>query len=79
MYFYAYDKESYLDERDFYLDYDRDMPGPIFTDAASLAEALLKGTDENQIAKEKKFADEYISKQSGCTREIADFIQNLMK
>ena len=79
VYFYAYDKESYLDERDFYLDYDRDMPGPIFTDAASLAEALLKGTDENHIAKEKKFADEYISKQSGCTREIADFIQNLMK
>ena len=79
MYFYAYDKESYLDGRSFYLDYDRDMPGPIFTDAVSLAEALLEGTDEEQIEKEKAFADEYITKQSGCTREIADFIQKLMK
>ncbi|MCI7249406.1 MAG: CDP-glycerol glycerophosphotransferase family protein, partial [Clostridiales bacterium] len=48
VYFYAYDKESYLDGRSFYLDYDRDMPGPIFTDAVSLAEALLEGTDEEQ-------------------------------
>ena len=79
VYFYAYDKESYLDGRSFYLDYDRDMPGPIFTDAVSLAEALLEGTDEEQIEKEKAFADEYITKQSGCTREIADFIQKLMK
>ena len=55
------------------------MPGPIFTDAVSLAEALLEGTDEEQIEKEKAFADEYITKQSGCTREIADFIQKLMK
>lgn len=79
VYFYAYDKETYLDGRSFYLDYDRDMPGPIFTDAVSLAEALLEGTDEEQIEKEKAFADEYITKQSGCTREIADFIQKLMK
>lgn len=79
VYFYAYDKDSYLEGRSFYLDYDRDMPGPVFTDAVSLAEALLEGTDEEQIAKEKRFADEYISKQSGCTREIADFIQKLMK
>ena len=79
VYFYAYDKDSYLEGRSFYLDYDKDMPGPIFTDAVSLAEALLEGADEEQIAKEKRFADEYISKQSGCTREIADFIQKLMK
>lgn len=79
VYFYAYDKESYLDGRSFYLDYDIDMPGPIFTDAVSLAEALLEETDEKQIEKEKAFADEYITKQSGCTREIADFIQKLMK
>ena len=79
VYFYAYDKETYLDGRSFYLDYDRDMPGPIFTDAVSLAEALLEETDEKQIEKEKAFADEYITKQSGCTREIADFIQKLMK
>ena len=79
VYFYAYDKESYLDGRSFYLDYDRDMPGPIFTDAVSLAEALLEGTDEEQIEKEKAFADEYITKQSGCTSENADFIQKLMK
>lgn len=79
VYFYAYDKEEYFDGRSFYLDYDIDMPGPIFTDAVSLAEALLEETDEKQIEKEKTFADEYITKQSGCTREIADFIQKLMK
>lgn len=79
VYFYAYDKESYLDGRSFYLDYDQDMPGPIFTDAVSLSEALLEGADEEQIARERRFADEYISKQSGCTQEIADFIQGLMK
>lgn len=76
IYFYAFDKDEYLDGRTFYLDYDRDMPGPICSRAAEvLAEITAGNKTEEYIAKAKAFANKYIEKQSGCTAAIADLIE----
>ena len=40
IYLYAYDKETYIDKRDFYLDYDKDMPGEILTNVDDLLDRI---------------------------------------
>ncbi len=48
MSFFAPDLEAYERERGFYLDYERDLPGPIFTDAAALGDHLRSGAFDLQ-------------------------------
>ncbi|MBQ0041394.1 MAG: CDP-glycerol glycerophosphotransferase family protein [Clostridiales bacterium] len=79
IYFYAFDKDEYLDGRTFYLDYDKDMPGPICATADEVMAELTSGTKTEEYRKKAKaFADKYIEKQSGCTAEIADLIEELL-
>lgn len=76
IYFYAFDKNEYLDGRTFYLDYDKDMPGPICSSAAEVLTEITAGNKtEEYIAKAKAFANRYIEKQSNCTSAIADLIE----
>ena len=79
IYFYAFDKDEYLDGRTFYLDYDKDMPGPICSTAEEVMAELTSGTKTEEYRKKAKaFADKYIEKQENCTAEIADLIQSLL-
>ena len=79
IYFYAFDKDEYLDGRTFYLDYDKDMPGPICSTAEEVVKEIMSGTKTTEYRqKAKAFADKYIEKQSNCTAEIADMIEELL-
>ena len=76
IYFYAFDKDEYMDGRTFYLDYDKDMPGPICSTAEDLMAEITSGSKtEEYRAKAKAFANKYIEKQSNCTKEIVDLIE----
>jgi CDP-glycerol glycerophosphotransferase (TagB/SpsB family) len=43
MYFYAYDLDEYRERRGLFLDYEKEMPGPVCRDAAELAVAIRSG------------------------------------
>lgn len=78
LYFYAFDKDEYLADREFYLDYDRDMPGPVCTEAAEVISEIENGDREEYRSKAKAFADLYIEKKENCTAEIADLVESLL-
>ncbi len=76
LYFYAFDREDYLKDRSFYLDYDRDMPGPICSTAEEVMQEIGSDTRTEEYSRmAKAFADLYIEKQANCTAEIADLIE----
>ena len=78
IFFYAYDKDEYLSGRTFYIDYEKEMPGPICTEAEQVMKAIDECDVEAAKAVSRAFADRYIEKQAGCTREMAQFIRNIM-
>lgn len=78
LYFYAFDKEEYLKDREFYLDYDKDMPGPVCSTAEEIAREISSGRTEEYRKKAADFADLYIEKKENCTAEIADLIESLL-
>lgn len=42
--FYAFDLKSYSVKRSFFIDYENDLPGPIFSDAKSIVDFIKKGS-----------------------------------
>lgn len=78
IYFYAFDKEEYLKDREFYLDYDKDMPGPVCSNAKETMAEIESCRTEEYRSKARDFADLYIEKKENCTAEIADFIEALL-
>ena len=79
IYFYAFDKDRYLKDREFYLDYDRDMPGPVCLSAREVASEIAYGNADEYRERSIEFAREYIEKQDHCTSEIADLIESILK
>ena len=78
IFFYAFDKDTYLDERNFYMDFDKDMPGFISTSPKEVIKAIEK--DQYDIKKIKEFTSNNIAKvNGGCTNNISKFIINLLK
>jgi len=78
IYFYAYDRETYINDRDFYIDYDRDMPGVISERPEDIFEAIENDKYDLKII--KKFANDYIAKvYGGYTANVVNFILNLKK
>ncbi len=78
--FFAYDLEKYEGElRGFYLDYMKDLPGPITTKADDLIEQLknidyIKNEYEDNL---NKFYDRFCSKEQGnAAKIIGDMIHN---
>ncbi len=74
LYFYAYDLEDYRARRGLFLDYEREMPGPVSTDAkevvAAVHETAVHGTD-TLLASVADFRDEFVAPaDGGCTRRI---------
>lgn len=72
MFFYTFDYESYGVNRDFYIDYMKEMPGFISGDANELYKAIRE--DRYDLEKIKAFAGRYVTRQENCSAELADMI-----
>ena len=73
LYFYTYDYDSYTSTRDMYLDYKKEIPGPMCPDGRSLAEAIDKSSDYD-YDRLSSFLKKYVSVTGHETRDIVEFI-----
>ena len=73
LYFYTYDYDSYMSTRDIYMDYKKEIPGPICPDGNSLASAL-DGMDKYDMDRLSSFLKKYVSVSGHETEDIVDFI-----
>ena len=67
MVFYCPDYGSY--ERDFYLNYDKDLPGEIVTDSSKLLEVLRRAGDEEQLKSVAAFCEKQMGACDGKSTE----------
>ena len=70
--FYAFDIGDYIAGRDFYLDYNSEIPGPVRESAAEVMEIIDRG--EWEPDKVRQFADKYIEKRERCTEEMGQYL-----
>ena len=73
LYFYTYDYDSYMSTRDIYMDYKKEIPGPMCPDGNSLASAL-DGMDKYDMDRLSSFLKKYVSVSGHETEDIVDFI-----
>ena len=77
MVFYCPDYGSY--ERDFYLNYDKDLPGEIVTDPEKLLEALRNAETEEAKQKVRAFREKQMGACDGkSTERIAKLIKDYL-
>lgn len=76
IYFYDYDYNNYTEDRGFYIDYKREMPGFISRDINK----ILKNIEECEynFEKNKKFINKYVSNNINVTEKLVDIIVNIM-
>lgn len=73
--FYAYDLDNYLNnERGFYLDYKKDLPGPIVYNNEELINVILNGIDTSNLEPFCKTQFDEFDGQS--SKRIVDFVLN---
>ena len=72
LFFYTYDWEYYKDERNFYIDYEAEMPGVISGDPKEIVQAIE--TDNYDLERVERFAKIYVSASSDCTGRAAQYI-----
>ena len=75
---YAYDKDEYLSERDFYYNYDNFVPGPI----AYNNEDVINIIKENKfdMEKVKSFKNKFFNLEAGsATKKLVDYISERSK
>lgn len=78
MVFYCPDYGNY--ERDFYLDYDKDLPGEIVTDSGKLLDALRNAKSEEATAKVRAFREKQMGACDGkSTERICKVIEEYLK
>lgn len=77
MYFYAYDYKAYTENRDFYLDYRKDMPGVIVWTQAQLLEKLEE--DIYDAEKNEVFIQRMMGNIKGIsyTGDVVDFMEKV--
>ena len=69
-------KKSYLDDRNFYMNFDKDMPGVISENPREIIRAIEK--DKYDLKVVKKFALDNVSKvYGGYTANVCKFILKL--
>lgn len=82
--FYAFDKEEYIRERDFYFDYDQLTPGPVcqeFDQLTQTAYKMVTGeeylTEEDDIGKKaQEFREAFIGSIDGhSSQRVVDYIK----
>ena len=73
IYFYTYDYEEYVDQRNFYIDYKKEMPGLFTATAETIITSIEK--DDYELDKIKYFSKKYIqlTDKTVC-KEILNFI-----
>ena len=78
MYFYTFDYDSYMRNRDVYIDFRKYIPGIMSEDAESLMSAIDSGASDT--ARLEKFRDLMISrpKSESYTCDIADFFERVL-
>ena len=79
MYFYAFDYDSYMENRDVYIDFKKYVPGVITGDPQELMAAIDR--NESDPEQQKAFRDLMISrpKSSSYTEDVADFFENVLR
>lgn len=70
--FYAFDIGEYIAGRDFYLDYNSEIPGPVRETAAEVMEVISRG--EWEPDRVRQFAEKYIEKREHCTEEMGQYL-----
>ena len=70
--FYAFDIGDYIAGRDFYLDYNSEIPGPVRESAAEVMEIIDRC--EWEPDRVRQFADKYIEKRECCTEEMGQYL-----
>lgn len=71
IYFYAFDKEDYIKNRGFAIDYENELPGKISADPKDLIDSLESEYDYKKL---DIFINRYVTEVEGCTQKIVDFI-----
>jgi len=74
--FYAFDIGEYIAGRDFYLDYNSEMPGPVTTSAADVMKVI--DAEDWEPDRVRQFADKYIEKRERCTEEMGQYLLGRM-
>ncbi len=79
MYFYAFDYDSYMENRDVYIDFRNYVPGMITDDPRKLLTAIDR--NESDPDRQKAFQDLMISrpKSSSYTEDVADFFEKVLQ
>ena len=72
LFFYGFDLADYTGARDFYLDYEAEMPGPVAMTGEALA-AFVEA-DYYEMDKVEAFAREYVNVQEDCTAKLAQLV-----
>ncbi len=73
LYFYTYDYDSYMSTRDIYMDYKKEIPGPMAGDGRSLAKAI-DDMDNYDYSRLGSFLRKYVHTTGHETEDIARFI-----
>lgn len=78
MYFYIYDFDSYSKNRDFYINYKKDIPGNMSKDAKDIVNYIENNSFDRDKA--KKFSKNSITlTDEKATRRIVDFVYSITK
>ena len=72
IYFYVYDYDHYMSARDIYIDYMKEMPGPICKTATELVTAISSGKYDHD--KLERFLHKYVEATGHETENIVNFI-----
>ncbi len=71
--FFAYDLDNYLsNERGFYLDYKKDLPGPVVHTTEELIDVICEGIDTSKL---KSFTENQFNQiDGGASARVVDFV-----
>lgn len=72
IYLFAYDYDTYVDDRGFYIDYKKEMPGPICKDFKEIVKMIENNYHEKE--KEEEFCNKYVSNTENVTEKLTNFI-----
>ena len=76
VFYFSFDLDGYVDERDFYFDYVKEIPGDIYKTALDLNRAIDK--ECYNLEKANQFFKKYVNiSDKGCANQIANFIEGL--
>ena len=77
VYLYAYDYEDYMNDRGTFLNYKKEMPGPICKSFNEIIKLIQENKYDTQ--KEQEFCNKYIENlDKNATKELVEFISEFL-